>query len=83
MRGGTSLKNAEDTYRLILQNFADACSGRAPILVPGSEGRKSLLIGNAIYLSSWEHRMVELPEEGSADEEDFERIFEEHLSKKM
>ena len=72
----------EDTYEKVLQNFADACRGKTEMFPSGYEGRKSLLIGNAIYLSSWENRMVEIPEEGSVSETEFERIFEEHLSKR-
>jgi len=72
----------EDTYKEVLQNFVDACNGKAEMFPSGYEGRKSLVIGNAIYLSSWEKRMVEIPKPGSMSETEFEKNFEEHLRKK-
>lgn len=46
----------------ILNNFADAiCKGTA-LISPGQEGMKSLMLSNAMYLSSWTKRMVEVPE---------------------
>jgi len=74
---------ASDTYLEILKCFSDACNGRGRNTAPAGEGRKSLLIGNAIYLSSWNHCMVELPEPGSASETEFEKIFEEALENKI
>ena len=71
-----------EPYRKLLQGFADACRGDSSGLISGAEGRKSLLIGNAIYLSSWEKRMVDLPTPGSAEERDFESLFERHLAEK-
>lgn len=71
-----------EPYRKLLQGFADACRGDSSGLISGAEGRKSLLIGNAIYLSSWEKRMVDLPTPGSAEERDFESLFEKHLAEK-
>ena len=73
----------EDPYRNVLQGFADECLGNGHNIAPGTEGRKSLLIGNAIYLSSWEHCMVELPKAGTEEEQAFERQFEEHLRQKI
>lgn len=71
--------NPENTYLQMLQNFAKACTCEEPLIAPGTEGRKSLLLGNAIYLSSWEHRMVEIPKEGSEEEREFERSFEKWM----
>lgn len=72
----------ENPYRAVLQSFADACRGRGPNTADGSEGRKSLLISNAAYLSSWEGRMVEIPAPGSSREREFEEAFETWLEKK-
>lgn len=55
---------------------------RAPFIVSGSEGRKSLILSNAIYLSSWEKKMIDIPEPGSSDELEFEKRFEDALGKK-
>ena len=73
----------EDPYGKVLQGFADECLGRGSNIAPGTEGRKSLLLGNAIYLSSWEHRMVELPQAGTEAEQAFEHLFEKHLQEKI
>lgn len=62
----------------ILQNFADAISGKEELFVNGAEGGKSLTLSNAMYLSSWQKRMVKLPttsEETLAFETEFEEAF--------
>ncbi len=65
----------------ILQNFVDAVLEKEPLFVDGAEGSKSLLLSNALYLSSWQRRMVELP--GNDEEERvFEKSFEEEAGKK-
>ena len=72
----------EHPYEKILQGFADECMGTGKCIVPGTEGRKSLLISNAVYLSSWEKRMVEIPKPGTEEELAFESLFENHLAQK-
>lgn len=72
----------EAPYEKILQAFADECMEKGKSIVPGTEGRKSLLLSNAIYLSSWESRIVELPKAGSGEEVTFEILFEKWLKKK-
>ncbi|MCR4714989.1 MAG: Gfo/Idh/MocA family oxidoreductase [Treponemataceae bacterium] len=82
-------------YEKLLQGFADECEDTAPgksstsggfsggFAAPdGREGRKSLLISNAIYLSSWKKKMIELPEIGSEEELQFEKAFESELNKR-
>lgn len=66
----------------ILKNFADAIQKGEPLLAGGEEGIKSLYLSNAMYLSSWQKRMVELPREGSVYEREFEEAFEEALREK-
>ncbi len=72
----------EDPYQIILQGFADEIRGTGFCVAAGSEGRKSLMISNAMYLSSWEKRMVTIPQENSEEEKAFEKLFEMHLNKK-
>lgn len=72
----------ENPYQKILQSFADECMGTGKCIAAGTEGRKSLLISNAAYLSSWEKRMVVLPKAGTEEEIDFEHRFEEWLERK-
>ena len=73
----------EDPYGEVLRAFANECLGRGQSVADGREGRKSLLISNAAYLSSWEHRMVEIPEIGSEAERVFEEEYENRLRRKM
>ena len=75
-------EEADNPYRIVLQSFADACLGRGSNVANGTEGRKSLLLSNAAYLSSWEGRMAEIPVPGSSAEKEFERSFESWLEKK-
>ena len=72
----------ENPYKIILQSYADACLGNGSNIADGTEGRKSLLLSNAAYLSSWEGRMVEIPAPGSDMEKEFEKSFESWLEKK-
>lgn len=69
-----------EPYEKVLQGFADECNGNGKSVADGREGRKSLILSNAIYLSSWEKRMVELPAPGSDEELDFEKAFEAGLA---
>ena len=73
----------EKPYEKVLQGFADECAGVGKCIAPGTEGRKSLLLSNAIYLSSWENRMVNIPDAGTGEELEFERLFEKRLQEKV
>lgn len=70
-------------YEKVIQGFADEINGSGKSIADGREGRKSLLLSNAIYFSSWEKKMVAIPKIGSAKELDFEQGFEEALKKKI
>lgn len=67
----------------ILKNFADAVLNGEPLLARGEEGNKSLILSNAIYLSSWVKRMIEIPKEGTEYEKEFEKEFERELHGKI
>lgn len=45
----------------IMQNWIDAIVKGTPLLAPGEEGIKGLELSNAMYLSSWLNRPVDLP----------------------
>ena len=66
-----------DPYAAALRNFAEAVRRRDPDLplAPWAEGRKSLLLTNAAYLSSWRGETVAIPAPGAADEAAFEQAF--------
>ena len=44
----------------ILQDFTNAVNNQTELFVEGSEGSKSLMLANAMYLSSWKKQMVKL-----------------------
>lgn len=72
-----------EPYVEMLKNFAAAVlEGETPT-APGEEARKSLLLSNAMYLSAWEHRMIEIPAPGTREELEFEEAFEKGLMKKQ
>ena len=48
----------------ILQNFADAIIDGAPLLAPAAEGLRSVELANAIVLSTWTGKPVDLPLNG-------------------
>ncbi len=79
----SSFEKEPDQYIKILQAFADECNGRGKSIAAGREGRYSLLLSNAMYLSSWEGKMIEIPVPGSENEQEFEKCFEEGLHRKV
>ncbi|MBN1659151.1 MAG: Gfo/Idh/MocA family oxidoreductase [Anaerolineae bacterium] len=48
-------------HRLIIENFADAVLGGEPLIAPAVEGLHSVMLGNAIMLSSFLGKPVEVP----------------------
>ena len=72
-----AVEEAVEPYIILLKEFNEG-----KLVAEGAEAIKSLYITNAIYLSSWENRRVELPEPGSADELEFEKRFESWLARK-
>lgn len=59
----------------ILQNWIDAIRKGTPLLAPGEEGIKGLELSNAMYLSTWLNRPIDLP----IDED----LFYEELQKRI
>ena len=65
----------------VLQNFADAVDKKAELFIQGVEGEKSLKLSNAMYLSSWNKKMIMVPQNRD-DELIFEQEYENELAKK-
>jgi len=63
-------------HRLIIENFCDAINGEADLIAPATEGFSSIAINNAIMLSGFQKRMVDLP----LDEDLFEEKLEELIA---
>jgi predicted dehydrogenase len=59
----------------ILENFAEAILDGKPLTAPAEEGIHSVELANAMILSSWENRAVDLPFDG--------RIYEKLLMQKI
>lgn len=66
----------------ILQNFADAIEGKEKLFVKGTEGNKSLMLANAMYLSSWKNQMIKIPQ-NLEEEIIFEKEYEGELNRKI
>lgn len=45
----------------IMQNWIDAITKGTPLLAPGEEGIKGLELSNAMYLSTWLNKPIDLP----------------------
>lgn len=45
----------------VIQNFVDAIREQTPLIAPAEQGLRSLALANAILLSSWENKAVDLP----------------------
>ena len=72
----------KEPYQKVLQAFADEILQKGKCIADGREGKKSLILSNAMYLSSWEKRMIKIPDTES-EEMDFEKEFEKAFSKKV
>ena len=62
-------------HKNIIVNFLDAIAGQADLTSPAVEGIRSLEIGNAMILSSWLGRPVELP----MDADIYENMLKERI----
>jgi len=58
-----------DQHLGIMRNFAEAIGEGKPLLAPASEGIFSVELANAMLLSSWEDRAVDLPLNGAVYEQ--------------
>ena len=64
----------EEHHVGILKNFADAILKGTELLAPGEEGINGLTISNAIHLSSWKGKMVDV--KNFPDDEFYEMLLE-------
>lgn len=55
-------------HNAILTNFADAILDGVPLIAPGEEGIHSVALANAMLMSTWLERPIELPLNGDAYE---------------
>ena len=69
------IEGTETGHMGITQNFVDAILHGTPLIAPGAEGIKGLMMSNAIMLSTFTDNWVDLP----IDED----LFEQHLQEKI
>lgn len=72
----------EYAYEKLLSNFANHVAGKEDLIASGKEAINSLYLSNAIYLSSWKHKMIEIPKYNTIQEQAFENEFEKFLNEK-
>jgi predicted dehydrogenase len=65
----------EGQHLAIVQNFADAILTQAPLIAPAAEGLASVELANAMLLSTWLDRTIELPLDG--------RVFQAELEQRI
>lgn len=70
-------EDPEDRLPKMINNWVDAALNGTELIAPGEEGINSLLISNAIYLSSWNDNWVEIP----FDEDEFYDKLQERIAK--
>ncbi|NEW05439.1 Gfo/Idh/MocA family oxidoreductase [Paenibacillus sp. SYP-B3998] len=69
------VEGQETSHKGITQNWVDAILHGTPLIAPGEEGIKGLMLSNAMLLSTWTDNWVDLP----IDEE----LFHKHLQEKI
>lgn len=69
-------------HRFIIENFADAILRGAPLIAPAAEGLHSVMLANAILMSSFAGRAVELPLDADAYEQKLLSLIESSTFKK-
>jgi len=69
------IKGSGGEHREVLQNFIDAILDRVPLIAPGREGIHSVELGNAMLLSTWLGKPVDLPLNA--------RVFENQMKKRI
>ncbi len=67
----------------MFESFVNAVEGNGNLIAQGAEGRNSLMISNAAYLSSWKHCTVNIPKQNTPEEQLFEQDFETLLREKQ
>lgn len=67
-----------DAYKVVLERFA-----KGNLVAKGSDSLMSLYLSNAMYLSSWKNKVINIYDIGSKEELDFEFEFECEMNKRI
>jgi predicted dehydrogenase len=63
-------------HKLITRNFAEAILNGTPLMAPAVEGIHSVTLGNAIMLSSFQNKTIEMPVDEDAFEKELQALIE-------
>lgn len=69
-------------HRLIIQNFVDAIEKGTPLIAPAAEGIHSVELANAMLMSTWSGKPVDLPLDGKAYERRLKKAIRESTFEK-
>ena len=69
-------------HRFIIENFINAILKKEKLLVDGTEGINSVMISNAIMLSAFNNKTVDIPINGDEFENKFESLKKNSTFKK-
>lgn len=75
--------DVSQTYDLIFKNFKSAFEGNEKIKISGYEAMMSLYMANAMYLSTWLDKDINIYQVGSKEELEFENIYDIELNKRI
>lgn len=68
--------HGEPGHKYIIENFADAILKQESLIAPAEEGIYSVMLGNAIMLSSFLNKMITLPIDGAVYEKKLRELSE-------
>ncbi len=74
--------HGEGGHRFIIENFANAILSGEPLIAPAQEGINSVMLGNAIMLSSFRKQAVEIPIDEDAYEQHLQTLIEQSIFQK-
>jgi hypothetical protein len=68
--------HGEGGHRFIIENFANAILSGEPLIAPASEGLNSVMLANAIMLSSFRKHAVDIPIDEDAYEQQLQTLIQ-------
>jgi predicted dehydrogenase len=74
--------HGEGGHRFIIENFVNAILSDEPLIAPAPEGINSVMLGNAIMLSSLQKNAVEIPIDEDAYEKQLQALIEQSTFRK-
>ena len=74
--------HGEGGHRFIIENFANAILSGEPLIAPASEGIHSVMLGNAMMLSSFRKQTIEIPIDEDAYEQHLQALTQQSTFQK-